>query len=179
MTSSTWAICALAVLLAACGSPTPAVTNAQAQPVPEAPAPAPSPIGIGKPGQAGGVAFTVTDVTTPKQIGYVDVGPKAEAGETFVVIAYTLKNISSRPLAPSGRPSLTLIDPNGQSYAPDETASGLAALHMEGTGGFSSDLNPNVSAKNGAAWKLDASAFDLGTWRLAVATDPQLTFALK
>ncbi len=136
-------------------------------------------VALGSSGQAAGIVFTITDVATPKQIGSVGVGPKAEAGETFLIVTYKLKNVSSRPLPPSARPTLTLIDPRGQTYAPDETASALAAVHAEDTGGFSADLNPNVSAKDCAAWKLDAKAFDRGTWRLSIATDPELTFALK
>lgn len=169
----------LAVLLAGCGSPPPTVTNQEAPSVPEVAAPASPPIALGKDGRAEDWAVTVTDVTTPKQIGYAGVGPKAEAGETFVVVAYKLKNVSSRPLPPSERPTLTLVDAHGQSYTPDETASGLASIHMEDTGGFSADLNPNVSAKDAAAWKLDAKAFDRGAWRVVAATDPRLTFALQ
>jgi hypothetical protein len=107
------------------------------------------------------------------------VGPKAEASETFVVVSYTLKNTSGKALPFLERPGLSLVDGKGQTYAPDDIAGIMAAGMMNDPSGMSADLNPNVSAKTKAVWKLDKAAFDRATWRLNVATDPQLAFSLK
>lgn len=168
---------ACAAPLAACGDD--ATTTASADGAQAAPEPAAPPLAYGKTGKATGVDFTVTSVTTPNQIGPSGIGPKVEAGETFVVVSYTLKNTGDATLPLMERPGLSLIDPKGNSYTPDELASPMAAGMMTDMSGMASDLNPNVSAKTKAAWKVDKAAFDPATWRLAVASDPQLTFALK
>ncbi len=167
----TVAMLSLALLTCACGSDiTPANATTEA---------ASPPVALGATGKATGVDFTVTEVTTPKQIGPDGAGPKAETGETFVVVTYTLKNTGSQNLGFLERPALSLVDPAGRTYSPDEIAGPLASATMEDPTGMSSDLNPNVSAKAKAAWKVDVKAFDKAAWRLVVATDPQLTFNLK
>ena len=136
-------------------------------------------VALGSTGKATGVDITVTDVASPRQIGPAGVGPKAETGETFVVVSYTIKNTAGKPLPLMERPGLTLVDPAGQSYSEDAMASPMAAGLMADASGMAADLNPNVSAKTKAAWKVDAAAFDRRTWRLVADTDPQLAFALK
>lgn len=136
-------------------------------------------IAVGTTGKAEGIDFTVTSVSTPKQIGAMGIGPKAEAGETFVVVSYTLKNTAAKAIPFTERPNIRLINGKGQTYAPDLPAGIMAAGMMEDPTGMSTDLNPNVLAKTKAAWKVDKAAFDKAAWKLTVTTDPQLTFALK
>ena len=137
-------------------------------------------IAVGEPGKATGVDFTVTSISTTSQVGPAMVdGPKAEPGETFVVVGYTLKNTADKPLTFGDRPALSLVDGKGQTYAPDMPATMMAGGMMTDPTGMSSDLNPNISAKTKAAWKVDKAAFDKKTWKVVVGTDPALTFALK
>lgn len=136
-------------------------------------------IAVNKVGKATRLDFTVTAVKATTQVGPVGVGPKAEAGETFVVVDYTLKNTADKPLTYAERPAINLIDGKGQTYAADEIASATAGAMAKDPSGMVSDLNPNVAARTEAVWKVDKAAFDRKTWKLVVASDPQLTFALK
>ena len=170
-----YTIIALAALLSACGG-TPTTAPNETTTSTNAASP---PVAIGKVGKANGIDVTVTAVATPNQIGPAGVGAKAEAGETFVVVSYTIKNTGSSALPLMERPGLSLVDAKGQTYAPDDMAGPMAAAMMDDVTGMAADLNPNVSAKTKTAWKVDKAAFDPGTWRLVVATDPALTFALK
>jgi len=167
---------ALVTCLAACGEGSSAGGNTNDT---TTAAPAAQPLPLGQAGVADGLDFTVTGVATPSQIGPAGVGPKAEAGETFVVVSYTIKNTADKPLPLMERPGLELVDSNGQTYAPDDLASPVAAGMMDDPTGMVADLNPNVSAKTKAAWKIDKAAFDKATWKLVLGSDPQLTFALK
>lgn len=162
------------LLLSACDeAPTSQSTGGEAVVPPEA-----KPVAIGQTGKAKGVDFTVTKVRITNQVGPAGIGPKAEAGETFVVVNYTLKNTSSEPLTLMERPDLTLIDGNGQSYAADDVAGVMVGGMMDDASGMVADLNPGVSAKTGTAWKVAKEGFDKASWRLVVNTDPVLTFAL-
>lgn len=168
----------LTTVIAACGegpaSPGAAETEASAPAVAVTP-----PTAVGEAGNAEGSNYTVTSVETANQLGAAGIGPKAEAGETFVVVSYTIKNTADAPLTLMERPALSLVDGNGQSYATDDMATMMAAGMMDDPSGMASDLNPNVSAKTKAAWKVDKASFDKATWRVVVASDPALTFALN
>lgn len=153
----------IAVLLSACGGAPTGSTNESDAASAAATA---TPIAVGQTGKAEGVDFTVTAVATPNRIGPQGVGAKAEAGETFVVVSYTIKNTSGQALEMMNRPTVALVDPQGQNYAPDEMAAGLSAVMMDDASGMPSDLNPNVSAKTKTVWKVDKAAFDKATWRL-------------
>ena len=168
------AVAALACL-AACGSTPPTQKEASGS---SATADTPL-IARGEAGRATAIEVTITDVTARLQLGAAPATLKAEAGETYVIVSYTLKNTGTAPLPLMERPSLSLVDGKGQTYSPDQMASMMAAVALDDPSGMAADLNPNVSAKNKAAWKVDKAAFDKATWRLVLASDPQLTFSLK
>lgn len=136
------------------------------------------PIGIGQTGKAGGIEVTVTAAKTTGQIGPAEAGLTAGPEEIYVVVNYTIKNTSTAPLVLFDRPALSLQDGNGQTYAPDAIASGVGTMMTDPTG-IASDLNPGVSAKTDAVWKIAKSGYDAKTWKVVVATDPVLAFALK
>lgn len=166
---------ALALLLSACDGGGSSASNTQAT---TAAAPASEPIALKKVGKADGLEVTVAKVTTPKQIGPQGVGGKAEAGETYVVVEYTIKNTGKAALPFLEWPKFSLIDPSGRALPADDMMGAMSAATMADASGMASDLNPGVSAKARAAWKIGA-AFDKATWKLVLASDPQLTFALK
>lgn len=131
-------------------------------------------------GKADGVEITITSVKTAPEVGPSGSGARAEPGETFVIVGYTLKNTAGKPLALMERPALSLIDGAGQRYAVDDLASAMANVAAITQGaGVGADLNPNTIAEEKTAWRVEAKAFDKATWRLVAATDPQLTFSLQ
>ena len=135
---------------------------------------------LGQAATAGGVQFTVTKVATPAIVGGGGSASTTMPGETFVVVDYTLKNVGGEPLLYLHRPAIKLLDGRGRAYAADDSATTKVSIVFgEDSSGATADLNPNVSARTRGAWKVDKAAFDRGTWRLAIGTQPQLAFALK
>ena len=165
---------ALAFLLASCESETATAPGEPTEATAETP-----PVALGQTASSDGVEITITDVDQTKQLGPSGVGLTAEASETFVVVSYTLKNNSDEALPFLERPGLALIDGTGRTYAPDDMAAAMSAISMDDPSGISSDLNPNVSAKTKAAWKLDEASFNPATWRLVVSSSPTITLALQ
>jgi hypothetical protein len=137
------------------------------------------PHALGKNVSAEGVDYLITSVEQRNQISAAGIGPKAEAGETFVVVRYTLKNTAKAVLPLMERADVSLVDGAGTTYARDDSASAMAITMMKDFSGMASDLNPGVSAKMIAVWKVDRKAFDKTTWKLVVNTSPALTFALR
>ena len=166
-------ISAIAVLLlSACGSPSNTATTA-----PDAPAKI---YKMGEMASAKGLDFTVTKAEQRGFLGAAGQGFKAEAGETFVVVNYTLKNTSGEALPLFDRPEVSLKDAGGHSYAKDDAGSMMAGtMMMKDPSGMSSDLNPGVSAKTAAAWKISKAAYDSGPWTVVIDASPALTFKLK
>lgn len=161
-----YVIIVASVFLSACGSnSTSAASSDEPGAVPGANAEA-SMIPLGKPGAGKDVVVTVLSVKQKSQIGEPRLGPKAEPGETFVVVRYTIKNTDTKPLDTANRPELALLDGGGQTYSEDTTAGVLAAALNNDIQDATGDLNPNVTAKSTAVWKIDKASFDKKTWRI-------------
>lgn len=162
-------------LLSACGeAPSSQTTGGEATAQVEA-----KPIALGETGKAKGVDITINSVKVTSQVGPSGVGIKAEAGETFVLVAYTIKNTGDETLSFMGRPAFSLIDPVGHSYTADEMVGAIDVAMSADGASASIDLNPRTSTKAGTGWKVAKAGFDKATWRIVVESDPALTFALK
>ena len=165
-------ISAIAVLLlSACGSSSDTSTTAPAAPA--------KTYKLGETASAKGLDFTVTKVDQRSLLGAGGEGFKAEPGETFVVVYYTLKNTAGEALTLMDRPSISLTDAEGHSFIKDDAGSMMAGGMMKDPSGMASDLNPGVAAKTAAAWKVSKAAYGTGQWKLVVDTSPTLTFKLK
>ena len=159
------------LLLSACGSPSDTSTTAPAAPA--------KTYKLGETASAKGLDFTVTKVEQRGFLGAAGQGFKAEAGETFVVVYYSLKNTSGEALTLGERPDISLTDAAGHNYIKDDSGSMMAGGMMNDPSGMASDLNPGVAAKTAAAWKVFKAAYGTGQWNLVVDTSPTLTFKLK
>lgn len=165
-------ISAIAVLLlSACGSPsntTATATGTDATPS----------LAVGKTGIANGVEITLTSVKQTNQVMSAKLVPLAGPQETYVVVKYTIKNTGSAPLAAMSHPELDLADPNGQVYSKDDMTTALVGA-MQDAQSMASDINPGITIKSAAVWKVAKQSFDLGTWKVVARTDPALEFKLK
>lgn len=161
-------IVVIAALVSGCGTDPVADTkdkSVAATAIKEAP-----PITYGTSGAASDMEVTVNSVEQKELIGPKGFGDEAAPGETFVVVRYTVKNLSKKPLMRPDFPGVELIDGSDQGYAEDRQAAVLeAALNddLQSSG----DLNPNVSAKLTSVWKVDRTSFDPAVWRLKVSFD--------
>lgn len=157
--------------LTACGSSE--TNNGTTSEAPAAPA-----LAIGETGKANGIEIAVTSVKSTNQVADPSAVPLAGPDETYVVVKYTIKNTSAAPLEVQNRPTIDLLDANGQSFAKDDIATGVAGAMLDAQG-MVNDINPGVTVKAAAVWKVAKQGFDLGTWKVVVRTDPALEFKLK
>lgn len=175
-------VCTLAftTMLAGCGDVAPAAVQEPqgdfAAPI-NAVAPVPAKlVPLGQSGAGLGFEITVTSVEQRSRVGAAS-SRKAGPTETYVIVLYDLKNTSRRPIASEDRPEVTLIDGNGQAYSDDRAAA--FSFTENGLGDAYEALNPNVTAKRASVWKVDKAAFQRASWKLLVAGDPQIKFALQ
>lgn len=161
----------LAASLAACGDDTASDTAAAAAPT-ERDLPT---TGLGKSAKAGNLEITIKSVEERSQVGVYGMGPKLSPGETFVVVRYTIKNIGSAPVDRGNQPDIKLIDGNYQEYAEDSEAEMLEAIKNDDDMGT---MNPSVTYKRTAVWRLGKEAFDKAKWRVKVPLDATTDAAL-
>ena len=112
------------------------------------------------------------------QVADPSVIPLAGPDETYVVVKYTIKNTGSTPLELLNRPAIDLQDTNGQVFAKDDIATGVTGAVLDAQG-MVNDINPGLTVKTAAVWKVAKQGFDPATWKVVVRTDPALEFKLK
>lgn len=97
---------------------------------------------------------------------------KAAEGAFFLVIEWSYKNVTSRPVDAFSLPKLYMEDPNGYKYAPDlDATSSLTAGDDKFNAKSLSDLNPGISVNDGEVFEISAELFDPNTWKIRVETE--------
>ncbi|WP_288287797.1 DUF4352 domain-containing protein [uncultured Sphingobium sp.] len=165
-------IFAALLLLSACGEPS-QTTGGEATPQVET-----KPVALGQTGKAEGVEIIIDKVKAAGQFGPQGAAVKAGPDEILVAVTYTIKNTGGKTLGFMDRPAVKLIDPNGQSYAPDDMIAAMG-VGVEDMSNIAIDINPGTSGKASIGWKVAKAAFDKTTWRIVVESNPTLTFALQ
>ena len=161
-------LAALALLaLSGCGPDMPVIEATEAS-TSESPLPT---IPFGEARLGGNLEISVNSVEDRSEVGVYGMGPKLSPGETFVVVRYTLKNTGKKPIESFNLPGAELIDGQDQVYAEDSEAEMVEAIKNEDSSGA---LNPKVSSKKTAVWKLNKASFDKATWRLRLPLDETL-----
>ncbi len=120
---------------------------------------------------------TVTRVEQPGTVGVLD--EKPSEGGTFVAVTYTLKNTGSKPLGMFDRPSLTLIDPQGNKYNRDANASAMFSIAQQFDAKGISDLNPGITTKDGDVWVVAKDKFDKKTWKVVLDSHENAPIGLE
>jgi hypothetical protein len=129
-------------------------------------------VSVGESAQSGSVEFSVISVKTITSIGDPEMfGAKASEGGVYVVIDYTLENISKKPLGSFSQPSVELISNDGTAYDEDINASSSYATESELDEKILSDLNPGIKVKGAAVFEVSKELFDPSTWSFKVTTD--------
>lgn len=113
---------------------------------------------------------TVTVFEEMDTIGDPDLfGKQASDGGTFVAIQYTMKNISDEPIGMFSYPTVSLVDEKGTEYSSDIDASSSYAVETEiDNSKMFSDLNPDISVTDTAAYEVSKEKFAQGKWYIQI-----------
>lgn len=112
--------------------------------------------------------ITIKTVEQKQQVGGSMDITKAADGGTLVAITYSLKNTGKKPLSMFDRPSLQLIDPEGQQYSSDVSATSSLRIEKDFTAKMLSDLNPGISTTDGAVFEVSKDKFEKKTWKVVL-----------
>ena len=121
--------------------------------------------------------FSVVNVATTRTVDSGYFSTTAPEGSLYVVITYTMKNISNQPIGMFSQPTYNLVDPNGIEYSIDSAASFSYATDELNEKAIS-DLNPGIEVTGAGVFNVAENRFDPDTWTFKVKADDDVIFLL-
>lgn len=109
--------------------------------------------------------FNIIDVTTTESLGSEFFKSYASKDGIYVVVSYTMKNVSQSPLNPLDLPEPQLIDFGGNRYNPDVSASHDYALNVDLDEKIFSDLSPGITRKSAKVFEVNRDRFN-SEWKI-------------
>jgi hypothetical protein len=123
-------------------------------------------------GSAGGVEVKISKVKTRQSVGDPNfLGATASEGGTYVVIHYSVKNVSRKPLGMFSQPSVELVSNDGVVYEADIDGSASYASSSDFDEKIVSDLNPGITVDGAEVFEVSKELFNVATWSARVVTD--------
>ncbi|WP_158916058.1 DUF805 domain-containing protein [Caulobacter sp. S45] len=127
-----------------------------------------APAKIGQPVPLDNVEVTVTGIDQTSNVGGEIVREQAADGGVLVVVNYSVKNTSGKPVGASDMPDIRLRDPSGTIYKPDTGKTAAYASTANLTFKAFSDLNPGLSVTDAEVFEVSKTAFDPTKWVVVV-----------
>ena len=125
---------------------------------------------VGKAVQLDGLEVKVTSVSMSGSVGKGLFKSKASEGGVYVMVNYSIKNTSTKPVGSFSQPVIYLVSPEGTHYDADIEASGAYATEANLDEKVLSDLNPGITMKGSEVYEISKELFDLSTWSVKIET---------
>lgn len=98
-------------------------------------------------------------------------GSRASSGAIYIVVEYSYKNISDKPLSMWDQPKIHLLDAKGTEYDQDYRATLSYTSSSNHNEKAISDLNPGVAVNGGVVFEVNKEFFDPSTWMIKIEVD--------
>ena len=92
----------------------------------------------------------------------------------LVVVRYSIKNVSMKPVKVYDMPKVHLVDPSGTPYESDAGKTGAYTMQAKVDQKLWSDLNPGITVQNAEVFEVSKDTFDPKTWSAVVEGHEQL-----
>ena len=116
----------------------------------------------------GNVEASITSVSTRNSVGGEYFRVNAAEGGVYVVVKWSYKNITRKPIDMFGGPSLTLVADDGTRYDSDIDASSSFATEDGNDEKVLSDLNPGIKVNGSAVFEVSKVLYDPSKWSILV-----------
>jgi hypothetical protein len=124
------------------------------------------------------VELLVESVAAAPRVGGQFMSATAPEGSTYVVVRYTIKNISAKPLGMFDKPSVHLVDPAGVEYDEDLGGTAAYATSTDLDEKVLSDLNPGIRTRGAAVFNVATDRFKPETWSVVIKADQRVVYRL-
>lgn len=120
-------------------------------------------------------AIRIDRVEVRRSVGNAFFQSNAALGGIYVVVNYSYKNISSKPINAFKLPTITLLSPDGARYEPDLKASTSYATEIQLNKKILSDLNPSIQTRAADVFEINEDMYNQGIWEILVDADEDFT----
>jgi hypothetical protein len=128
-------------------------------------------LAMGTTASCGNVDVTITKIASKDRVGDMDFGTKASEGGILVVVEWSYKNTSKKPIDMFDGPSMSLVSEDGTTYESDVDATSSYATETENDEKVLSDLNPGITVKGAEVFEVSRELFDASKWSVKVESD--------
>lgn len=137
-------------------------------------------LALNTPSTSGNYEFDVLGVSTARAVGTEYFSSQASEGGVYVIIKWSMKNISKKPLGLWDRPTTALLDPNGVEYSEDlDAGSNYSTQVDDSQEKILSDLNPGIKTKQYAVFEISREAWSAPGWTFKVSDGEDVFYGLK
>lgn len=126
-----------------------------------------------------GFEVSVTEVTTTDRVGNQYLLQSAPEGSRYVVVRYTIKNVSDAPVSMWSRPTVHLTDPSGHEYGADVAATIAFAASTTVDEKSLSDLNPGIQTRGAQVFNVATARYSPEHWQVLVKADTPVYFGIS
>jgi hypothetical protein len=132
---------------------------------------------VGQDIATGDLKAKVTDVQITERIGGYLPTVASEGGQ-LVIVKFSLKNDTDKPVSAGEAPKLHLIDGAGTKYDEDAGKTGTyEAMHPGSDTKVWSDINPGITTHGAVVFEVSKETFDRSKWAILVGDDgPRVAF---
>jgi len=125
---------------------------------------------IGQPVATAALEVMVSSVQPAAEVGSEYMAVKPADGGEFIIVEWSYKNISDKPMSALSKPRMNLVNSAGVSFDPDLNASSRAAAAASASEKVLSDLNPGITVKAVDVFEIQKGTFGAG-WTANIAAD--------
>jgi DNA-directed RNA polymerase subunit RPC12/RpoP len=118
--------------------------------------------------------IVIKSVKTSDKVGNQYFNKKPASGGIFVVLNYTIKNVTDKPIGAFSTPIFQMQDSKGTNYDADIDASAYYATEAELNDKVLSDLNPGITVKGADVFEISKNLYNAGGWKVYINADDDL-----
>lgn len=131
---------------------------------------------VGEAVNLNGLELEISGLNQRRTLGGDLIGSKAAKGGIYLVVDWTYKNASKKPMGAFSQPDLTLLSPDGTEYEEDLGASSSRATEVDLDEKILSNLNPGISVQSAAVFEVAENLLAEDGWRIQIAFDDGKAF---
>ena len=121
--------------------------------------------GVGERVASGGLEFELSKVAQRERLGSELFESSAATGGIYLVIDWTYKNVSGKPMGAFSQPQLALVSPDGTEYEEDLGAAASYATEADLDEKILSNVNPGITVQTAAVFEVAESLLAENGWQ--------------
>jgi Domain of unknown function (DUF4352) len=126
---------------------------------------------VGRSKPCGNVEVVITSASTRNEVGDDMLKAKASKGGIYVVVEWSYKNITKKPISMFDGPSMSLVSDDGTKYDSDADATSSHATEGDNDEKVVSDLNPGITVSGSEVFEVSKELFEPTKWSALVESD--------